>query len=215
MFSGIIEEIGTLRFLNRAGSVSKLRIIAPKIAACAQLGQSICVNGVCLTVVEIDKDLLGFEVISETIRRTNLRLLQQKDRLNLERALLASGRIDGHFVTGHIDGTGIIRKRQRKSGDTTIEVESAKSILRFIALKGSVALDGVSLTVSALKQDTFAVNIIPYTLNNTTLGSIKEQAIVNIECDILAKYTDRLGPSDKQSSNSGISPIFLKKYGFA
>ena len=215
MFSGIIEELGEGRSLDKKGPISKLQILAPNIAPDARAGQSVCVNGACLTVVKIEKDLLCLEIMQETLRRTNLGLLKQKDRVNLERALRVDGRLDGHFLSGHIDGTGIIRKREIKGGDLVIEVEVAlKQILRYIVLKGSVALDGVSLTVSTLENGIFGVNIIPYTIDNTTLGFKKEGDMVNIECDILAKYMDRFISRNNQSSASNVTLSLLKKHGF-
>lgn len=214
MFTGIIEELGSVKSLEKTSAISKLLIFAPKIAPDTYLGQSICVNGSCLSIVAIEKDLLAFEIMQETLKRTNLGLLRDNDKVNLERALKANGRIDGHFVSGHIDGTAIVKKRQNKGGDIVIEIETAEPILRYIVLKGSVALDGVSLTVSALEVRSFCVNLIPYTLKNSTLGLKKERDIVNIECNILAKYIDKFLFQDKQSSTLKITSSFLKKQGF-
>lgn len=214
MFTGIIEELGRVKSLDRGSSISKLRILAPKIGPDVQLGQSICVNGACLTAVETNKDLLCFELMQETLERTNLGLLKSADKVNLERALKADGRIDGHFVTGHIDSTGIIKKRHRQSGDVVMEIEPAsQQTLRSIVLKGSVALDGVSLTVSAQKANSFRVNLIPYTLNNTSLGLKREGETVNIEGDILAKYIDKFS-SSKQAPTPNITSSFLHEHGF-
>lgn len=214
MFSGIIEELGIVKSLDKAGIISKLCVWAPKIGPRILPGQSICVNGACLTVVEAEKDLLVFEVMQETLTRTNLGLLKKEDNVNLEKALKVEGRIDGHFVTGHIDGTGIVAKQHRKGGDRVMEIESPDQILRYVALKGSVAVDGVSLTISALKGKAFCVNLISYTLENTTLGSKKAGNLVNIECDILAKYTDRLLSLKKQTSASNVTLPLLKEHGF-
>ena len=215
MFSGIIEELGTIRSLDSSGAVSKLKIHASKIGPGSQPGESVCVNGVCLTIVETKKDSLIFEIMQETLKRTSLGLLKKKDTVNLERALKVEGRIDGHFVTGHIDGTGTISKQERKGGDIVMEIETAlEQILPYVALKGSVALDGVSLTVSAQKANSFCVSLIPYTLKNTTLGLKKAGNTVNIECDILAKYTDRLLSLKRQSSASNVTSSFLKEHGF-
>ena len=215
MFSGIIEELGTVISLDNTGAVSKLKIRAPKIGPGGQPGESVCVNGACLTIVEAEKDLLVFEIMQETLKRTSLGLLKKKDNVNLERALKVEGRIDGHFVTGHIDATATISKQKRKGGDIVMEIETAlEEILRYVVLKGSVALDGVSLTVSAQKANSFCVSLIPYTLKNTTLGLKKAGNLVNIECDILAKYTDRLLSSNRQTSASNVTSSFLKEQGF-
>lgn len=213
MFSGIIEELGTVKSLDKLRAVTKLQVFAPKIGPGTQVGQSICVNGICLTVVEARESLLSFEVMPETTRCSQLGLLKKADQVNLERALRIDARIDGHFVSGHIDGTGIIVKRQNKGSDCIIAVKSSEQILRHIALKGSVALDGVSLTVSALEEHSFAVSLIPYTLKNTTLGSKREASMVNIECDILAKYTDRFLTLNRPPQ-AQITPSFLQEHGF-
>lgn len=214
MFSGIIEELGTVKLLSKGGTIAKLQVFAPKLAIGAKAGQSICFNGVCLTVVEIRKDWFEFDVMQETFKHSNLDLLREGDRVNLERALKADGRVDGHFVTGHIDTTGVIKRRQKSGSDVVIEIEVPDQILRYIVLKGSVSLDGVSLTVSALGARSFCVSLIPYTLKNTTLGLKKEQDIVNIECDILAKYVDKLSSLTRQRPASNITMSFLQKHGF-
>lgn len=215
MFSGIIEELGIVKSLDKTGAISKLCVWAPKIGPGSQPGESVCVNGACLTIVETKKDSLIFEIMQETLKRTSLGLLKKKDNVNLERALKVEGRIDGHFVTGHIDATATISKQERKGGDIVMEIEPAlEQILRYVVLKGSVALDGVSLTVSAQKANSFCVSLIPYTLKNTTLGLKKAGNLVNIECDILAKYTDRLLSSKRQTSASNVTSSFLKEHGF-
>ena len=214
MFTGIIEELGTVKSLAKKGPISKLQILAPQIARDAQLGQSICVNGICLTVVEIERDLLCLEIMQETFARTNLGLLRREDKVNLEQALRVDGRLDGHFVTGHIDGTGVINRRQRRGPDIVMQIQASEEILRYVVLKGSVALEGVSLTVSALDKDSLSVNLIPYTLKNTTLGLKKEQDVLNIECDILAKYIDRSLLFKGRSSDSNLSSSFLREHGF-
>lgn len=213
MFSGIIEELGIVRSLEKTGSIYKLQVLAPMVAGSSQPGQSICVNGVCLTVVKIEKGLLWFEIIQETIRCTNLGLLRRENRINLERALRVDGRYSGHFVTGHIDGIGTITKVLHRGQQMTMEVKAPDKILGYMVLKGPVALDGVSLTISALRENSFQVNLIPYTLKNTTLGLKKEAAVVNIECDILAKYMEKIHSLNKHPSAS-ISSSFLKEQGF-
>lgn len=226
MFTGIIEELGVVKSLDRKGAISILQISAPGIARDTLPAQSICLNGACLTVVRVEKDILSFEIMPQTLRDTNLGQLSPAAKVNLERALKVNARLDGHFVTGHIDGTGQIRtplpayirggqEIRRKAGDVVIEIApDLERILHYIALKGSVAVDGVSLTVSAQRAGSFCVNLIPYTLEHTTLGLRKEQDVVNIECDILARYMDRLLPQNKQSSVSNITSSFLTTHGF-
>ncbi|MBL7085310.1 MAG: riboflavin synthase [Candidatus Omnitrophica bacterium] len=214
MFTGIIEELGTVKSLNRKGAISKLQILAPKISRDTQAGQSICLNGACLTVVEIERESLCFEVMHQTLKRTNLGLLKQESKVNLERAIKVDGRLDGHFVSGHIDATGMVSRKQNKGGDMVMEIDGSEEVLRHIVLRGSVALDGVSLTVSGLKNTTFCVNLTPYTLANTTIGLKKEGDIVNIECDLLAKYIDKHLFQNKHSSVPPVTFSLLKEHGF-
>ena len=214
MFSGIIEELGTVKLLNKGGTIAKLRVSAPKLAEGTQPGQSILVNGVCLTVVEVKQDSLEFDLMQESLKCTSLGALREADKVNLERALRADGRLDGHFVTGHIDATAIITKKQQIGSDVIIEVRPPEELLGYIALKGSVALDGVSLTVSALSARSFCVSLIPYTLAGTTLGLKKEQETINLECDILAKYVKRLSAPNQQPPASNVTMSFLQKHGF-
>jgi riboflavin synthase len=213
MFTGIIEELGTVRALEKGGVITRIRVLSPVIAGDTRLGQSVSVNGVCLTVVEKGKDLLSFEVMRETCKRTNLGALKPGEKVNLERALKADARLDGHFVTGHIDGTGRIAKRYKRDGDTVFEIEAGTEILRQMALKGSVALDGISLTVSGLKPGSFCVGLIPYTLQNTTLTLKRVGYKVNIECDILAKYAAGI-LSQGRSAASNLSLALLREHGF-
>lgn len=213
MFSGIIEELGTVKSLDKSGPITKLQVLASQIGSEIQIGQSVNVNGACLTVVERQKDLLIFQVMQETLGRSNLGLLKETDKVNLEPALRVAGRLDGHFVTGHIDGTGRVGKKQRIGSDIVMEIDHCDPVLRYIVLKGSVALDGVSLTVSAQQTNSFRVSLIPYTLKNTTLGLKKERDLVNIEGDILGKYVDRFLSLNKHPQPS-ITASFLKQQGF-
>ena len=213
VFTGIIEELGTVKSLENKGVVSQLCLLAPKIAQDGEPGQSICVNGACLTITERHKDLLKFEVMSETLKRTSLGLLKPGHKVNLEKALRADGRLDGHFVTGHIDGTGIVKSKTQDK-EAIMVIQAPAPLLSQIALKGSVALDGVSLTVSNQQANSFAVHLLPYTLKNTTLRLKKEQDMVNIECDILAKYIGRFLAKNSPSAGSKITPSFLQKHGF-
>ncbi|MCQ9208050.1 MAG: riboflavin synthase [Omnitrophica bacterium] len=214
MFTGIVEEVGTVKALEREGSLSRLQVIAPKIASYLKLGKSVSISGVCLSVVNVEQELLTFEMMPETIQRTNLPFLKPRDKVNLERALRADGRMDGHFVAGHIDGLGTISKKQAQAGNVVIKIEAPEQILRYIVMKGSVAVEGVSLTVSAQEANSFSVSLISYTLNNTILGLKKEGNLVNIECDILAKYIDRLTSQTKQPSASRVSLGLLQEHGF-
>ena len=152
------------------------------------LGDSIAVNGVCLTVTNVREDILTFDIMRETLIKTNLGTLQPKSRVNLERALKANGRIDGHFVSGHVDDLGRIIARITGENYTELRIGIKKSLMKYIAPKGSVCLDGVSLTIGEVKKTYFSVYLIPFTLEVTTLGAMKKGDKVNIETDILAKY---------------------------
>ncbi len=202
MFTGIIEELGTVRSLESAGGIFRLEISASGIARDIRAGESVCVNGACLTIVRIKQERICFEIMPETFKTTNLGLLERADKVNLERALPVNGRMDGHFVTGHIDGTGTIAQRRSAGGDVAMKIETSGQILRYIVFKGAVALDGVSLTVSARETNSFTVSLIPYTLEHSTLGLKQKGGLVNIECDILAKYIERFIPLNQQAPPS-------------
>lgn len=187
MFSGIIEELGVVRKISRQGKLTLLCIQADKAASDTKTGQSISVNGACLTVVKNEAGILSFEVMPETLSLTNLGSLKISDKVNLERSLKAGDRISGHFVTGHIDCTGLIRSKSFRNDNLCFQIVVPQEFLKYILPKGSVAVDGISLTVMEKKSNTFNVYIIPHTLKNTTLGFKGPSGKVNIEFDILAK----------------------------
>jgi riboflavin synthase len=188
MFNGIIEEMGVVDRINRRRNLSILKVRAQKILKGTKAGDSIAVNGVCLTVTDVAAHTLTFDLMKETLVRTSLGGLKPAARVNLERALRVGGRISGHFVTGHIDGVAVIQDRIDKTNDTDLRVSLAKELARYIVPKGSVCLDGVSLTVGEVKAAFFSVYLIPFTKEVTTLGFAKNGDKVNIETDILAKY---------------------------
>lgn len=188
MFTGIIEELGIVKSISRRGAIALLSINAQKVIEDAKIGDSIALNGACLTVAAIGKNSLSFELLSETSARTNLGKLKIGEKLNLERSLKVGDRLPGHFVTGHIDCVGTIRNKTHVSGNLCFEIVIPQEFLKFVALKGSVAVDGISLTVTNTRSNMFRVYIIPHTLQNTTLFFKGPSALVNIECDILAKY---------------------------
>lgn len=187
MFSGIIEGIGQVRNISRSAGIATLEIRAGNIASDARIGDSIAVNGVCLTIVKIDDGLLSFQAIQETLRITNLGSLRIADQVNLERSLKIGDRLSGHFVTGHIDCMGLIRKKNYLNGNWAFEISVPENFIKYILPKGSVAVDGISLTIAARRSNMFMVHIIPHTLKNTTLGFKGSSSNVNIEFDILAK----------------------------
>jgi len=187
MFSGIIEEIGEVRNISRRGNITLLEILAKKVLEDTKIGDSISVCGVCLTVVKIEENSLIFEAMPETLKITTLRYLKICDKVNLERSLKLQDRISGHFVTGHIDCVGIIRAKRYIGGNLSFEVAAPVKALENVYTKGSIALDGISLTVVNKRSNVFMVYIIPHTLKNSTLEFKCPSDRVNIEFDILAK----------------------------
>ena len=187
MFSGIIEELGKVKNIRRQGKLQRLEITAVKTLEDTKLGDSIAVNGVCLTVVETGKAFLGFDVMPETFSSTNLISLKTADKINLERALKAGDRISGHFVTGHIDCTGIIRRKNYVSDNMAFEIAVDSKFSKYLVSKGSVSVDGISLTIQKTAGNVFWVYIIPHTYSNTALSIRRPSDKVNIEFDILLK----------------------------
>ncbi len=213
MFTGIIEEIGTLQNME----TGSLTIKAAKILEDVHLGDSIAVNGVCLTVTHFDNRSFQADVMAETLRRSSLGSLSRGSRVNLERAMAADGRFGGHIVSGHIDGTGTVTEKRQEGNAVWITVECGRNLLRYIAEKGSIAIDGISLTVAALVDTGFQVSIIPHTGGETTLLEKDPGSIVNLETDILAKYMERLmlPKEEAQPQKSSIIDLeFLKENGF-
>ncbi len=218
MFTGIIEEIGKIISSNLIGGSGELRIGAPLIAAECQLGNSVAVNGVCLTITAIAGSELAFDVSLETLRRSNLGTLKIGDQVNLEQALAANGRFGGHMVSGHIDGTGTLNNCRQEGNATIFTFNTTPVITRYLIEKGSIAVDGISLTISALAGDNFSVTIIPHSLQQTTLGQKNLGATVNLENDLVAKYIEKLLQPQGSSSNNQTSTLnlnTLKKHGFA
>lgn len=187
MFTGVVEELGQIKSISKQGSFTLLVVKADKVLADTKIGDSIAVNGACLTVVKKDNHSLGFEVILKTLKLTNLEYFKAFDRVNLERSLKIGDRLSGHFVTGHIDCVGIIRKKSYISNNLCFEITIPNKCIAYCLPKGSIAIDGISLTIVEKKSNTFRVFIIPHTLKNTTLGFKGPSDKVNIEFDILAK----------------------------
>ncbi|MBE6849489.1 MAG: riboflavin synthase [Ruminococcus sp.] len=211
MFTGIIEEVGTVRGIRTTAGACVLTIAADKVLEDVRMGDSIAVNGTCLTVCRFDGSTFSADVMPETMRRTNLGLLQSGSKVNLERAMPANGRFGGHIVSGHIDGTGRILSYRREDNAVWVTIGADLEILRYIVEKGSIAIDGISLTVARTGQEDFAVSIIPHTGAETTLLHKKAGDIVNLECDIIAKYVEKLCGNRK---SGGITEDFLAKHGF-
>jgi riboflavin synthase len=191
LFTGIIESVGTLAALEPRGSVVGVAVDAPAIAPGVRIGDSIAVNGTCLTVTRIDAGRLHFDAVRETLERTALGDQRVGARVNLERAMRADGRLDGHIVQGHVDGTGRVADLARDGDDVRFAVECGPEIARYLVPKGSVAIDGVSLTVVDVSDAGFDVALIPHTLAETNLGDRRLGDRVNLEADVLGKYVVR------------------------
>jgi riboflavin synthase len=196
MFTGLIEEIGRVRRIRSTKRGTQLHLAAPSIARGLRMGDSVAVNGCCLTITEIGEDNLTFDLLAETIARTNLRELKSESAVNLEPALLATGRLGGHFVQGHVDCTVRVLGIAKREADYRLEVELPAEFARYAAFKGSIALNGVSLTIAELLPASLAVWIIPHTRQHTNLGLLQSGHILNVEFDLIAKYVERMLSSD-------------------
>ena len=214
MFTGIVEEIGTLREVERGSRSAVLSIGCRTVLEGTKVGDSIAVNGVCLTVTSLRGDGYTADVMAETLDRSSLGGLKKGSRVNLERAMPANGRFGGHIVAGHVDGTGQITEKKRDDNAVWIRVEAPPEVLRYVVEKGSVTIDGISLTVAAVTAHDFSVSVIPHTAEVTTLGSKKEGDIVNLETDIIGKYVEKLLHPQEEKKESHITREFLENCGF-
>ena len=213
MFTGIVEDKGAIRAINRNGKGLRLTVSAPFDLSDDKIGDSIAVNGICLTATEINGNNFTADVSAETSSRTNLAELVVGTPVNLERALKIGDRFGGHIVTGHIDGVARLLKIETRGESVYMEVGADDKLLRQIVEKGSVAIDGISLTVNSVKDDLFSLNIIPLTLKKTTLGLKKVGDKLNIETDIIGKYVEKL--IAKNGGGSNIDMHLLRDCGFA
>ncbi len=212
MFTGIIEEIGTVKEIRRNGDKSYIRIQADKILSDVNIGDSIAVNGVCLTVTRLDGNIFQADVMNETLSRSSLGNLHTGSSVNLERAMQANGRFGGHIVSGHIDGTGTITNIRNDGIAVWYTVKANANIMRYIVEKGSIAIDGISLTVAKTSENDFSVSVIPHTSMQTILSLKKVGDVVNLENDIIGKYVEKLISPAKSGSN--IDKAFLMERGF-
>ena len=188
MFTGIVRELGAVDALEESEAGARLRVRAPETAAAAAVGDSVSVNGVCLTAVEVDDGVLAFDAVPETLRRSSLGRLDAGSPVNVEPALRAGEPLGGHFVQGHVDGVA----RVRRADDEGLEIEAPPEILRYCVEKGSIAVEGVSLTIARLSEDAFTVALVPHTRAVTTLGALAAGDEVNLEVDLIAKHVERL-----------------------
>lgn len=221
MFTGLVEEVGTLQAVNKRGEAMVLRIRASKVMKDVQIGDSIAVNGVCLTATALEGQSFLADVMPQTFRHTTLKDLAPGDPVNLERAMLANGRFGGHIVQGHVDGVAIITNRTPDANAIRFEFRPVDGAIeaKYLIPRGSIAIDGISLTLTRADEDGFAVSIIPHTLQETALAHKHPGDSVNIECDVLGKYVEHLlrygkGESNQVQPRSSISKSFLEENGF-
>jgi riboflavin synthase len=213
MFTGIIEQVGTVVSLIRTGSSAKLAIAAPKLFDDVKIGDSLAADGVCLTVTAVRRDFAEFDLSAETLKRSTFTLVRIGDKLNLEKALPVSGRLGGHLVSGHIDGTGEIRHKVGSGEGLELHLSVPSELIQYLVPKGSIAVDGVSLTVADFRDGLVQLSVIPQTLKTTTLGQKGVSDRVNIEVDLLSKYIEKhlhgepRGISEEMMMRSGFMPL--------
>ncbi len=214
MFTGIIEEIGVLTNIRILTDSAELSIQAEKVLEETKLGDSIAVNGVCLTVIRLGFQEFTVDIMAETLAKTGLAQLKPGSKVNLERALQLSSRLGGHLVSGHVDGIGIIKRITVQGIASVYEISMPSSLSPFILPKGSIAIDGISLTVIQVSKDFFSVSLIPHTFTHTTLGMKKVGETVNLETDMIGKYVASLLGNSKQQAKESLSLNFLAQHGF-
>jgi riboflavin synthase len=217
MFTGIVEEVGRIRHVVSGQISGEIAIRAKRVLEGTKVGDSIAVNGVCLTVTSLQADGFTADVMPETLRRTNLGQLRSGDPVDLERAMAADGRFGGHIVSGHIDGTGTITHTHREGNAVWVRIQTTPAILRHIVEKGSITIDGISLTVAALGTQDFQVSVIPHTASETILLGKRPGDAVNLENDIIGKYVERLlhpQQTAPDQTESRITMEFLAENGF-
>ncbi len=217
MFTGIIEGLGTITGIRTSGEARQFAINADFVLGGTKTGDSISVNGACLTAVAVDGSRFSVDVSPETLYRTTFGRAKIGERVNLERALRLSDRLDGHLVSGHIDGLAMIARRQKKANAIIISMEAPEHICRYLIEKGSVAVDGISLTINKCGKNDFEVSIIPHTASLSTIGFKQVGEQVNIETDMIGKYVERFlySPAEKETEQkSGIDKEFLARMGF-
>ncbi len=214
MFTGIIEEIGKIKAIQRNGSNSFIIIEAKKVLEDVHIGDSIAVNGVCLTVTKTEGSIFQADVMNETLNRSSLGSLRQGSVVNLERAMSANGRFGGHIVSGHIDGTGTIRDIKNDGIAIWYTISASPEIMRYIVEKGSIAIDGISLTVARVTAGDFSVSVIPHTAEVTILSTKSKGDTVNLENDIIGKYVEKLIKPAETREKSSLDMTFLASNGF-
>ena len=215
MFTGIVEELGSIRSVRRGQHSSVLSIAAKDILSDLKIGDSVAVNGVCLTATTVDGSGFTADVMHETLNRSSLGSLTVGSHVNLERAMAANGRFGGHIVSGHIDGTGTITALRKDDNAVWYTISASQELLRYIVEKGSIAIDGISLTVAEVGESWLSISAIPHTVAQTVLRDRKEGDLVNLETDIIGKYVEKLlKPAPESQASSGITLDFLARHGF-
>lgn len=214
MFTGIVEEIGLVENVKKGPASASVTINAPAVTAGTKTGDSIAVNGICLTVTSLAGSTFTADIMHESLNRSSLSDLRRGSRVNLERAMAADGRFGGHIVSGHVDGTGIISAIREDDDAVWYTVRTSPAIMRYIVEKGSVTIDGVSLTVAAVAEDSFSVSVIPHTRQVTIMGDLRAGDKVNLENDIIGKYVEKFLKPEETSVKSNITREFLTRCGF-
>ena len=215
MFTGIVEELGSIRSVRRGQHSSVLSIAAKDILSDLKIGDSVAVNGVCLTATTVDSGGFTADVMHETLNRSSLGSLTVGNHVNLERAMAANGRFGGHIVSGHIDGTGTITALRKDDNAVWYTISASQELLRYIVEKGSIAIDGISLTVAEVGESWFSISAIPHPVAVTTLGEKRPGDTVNLENDVIGKYVEKLlRPQPQETAKSSLTLEFLAQHGF-
>lgn len=215
MFTGIVEETGIIERVTKGAHSAVLSIRADVILSDLRIGDSVAVNGICLTATGVSSTGFTADVMHETLNRSSLASLTTGTRVNLERAMAANGRFGGHIVAGHVDGTGIVKSIRRDDNAVWYEISAPAEIMRYVVEKGSITIDGISLTVAKVGQGSFSVSVIPHTAAVTVLSERKTGSVVNLENDIIGKYVEKLlAPAAVPEKKSVIDRDYLAKYGF-
>ena len=218
MFTGLVEELGKIKSITKGTKSARLTIEGQVVLQDVKLGDSIAVNGTCLTVVEYTQRSFTADVMPETVRSTVLAELKPGDVVNLERTLRLGDRLGGHIVSGHVDGVGVIRSKERSDNAIVVTIEAPPQVMRYIIAKGSIAIDGTSLTIVDYGADWFSVSLIPHTASLTTVGLKESGSKVNLEADVLGKYVAKLlglpSGDEKKQTSSGLTMEFLQQHGF-
>ncbi len=216
MFTGLIEEVGKVVSVRRTARAMKLAVGARTVLSETIVGDSICVSGVCLTVIELRPDQFVVDVVPETVKRSTLQWIGAGEKVNLERAMRADGRFGGHIVAGHVDGVGTVTRMVTDDFAQIVTITSHPSVIRYVVEKGSIAIDGVSLTVMRVEEDSFTVSIIPHTATVTLFSELRIGDRVNLEVDVIGKYVERLltYPDSKHVSSNGLTRDILQQWGY-